>query len=204
MIKFFYKKSKITQQDWDKAYKRIVEIVDAYPTKLLRIESYNGFTPELDVEHFDLFVEKGTPNEHISFYGDAMSYTARMTMRIYKNWDVYCEKVLIGNENDETQPVTWSPPEVYKDDGSSPKGNGLQNGPYGIDPEGARYKYAIVAIGTMLENLLLGKFFMVVQEIDADEVSKVVEWLEGHFNEDFQMPIYFDKKTVVSFVHRPL
>ena len=86
MIQIFLKPSKITQQKWEVAYQRINSILEKFPTKILRIEAYNGFSPELNKKHFDLFVDKNTPNEHISFWGDWMSYTGRITVRLYKNW----------------------------------------------------------------------------------------------------------------------
>lgn len=197
LIQIFYKKSIITKQDWAKAYNRIGEVTNAYPTKLLRIESYNGYSPELDKQHFDLFVDKGTENEHISFYGDDMSYTARVTVRFYKNFETHCQKTLGGIEYDETKPITWLPLEAFEGDGYFANTNGLGFEYSPLDTEGARYQYAVLAIGTMLENVFSGKFFMVA-EFSEKEIVKVVEWLEGHFNEPFDLPIYADKKRLLA------
>ena len=54
MIQLFFKTSKISPQDWAKAYQKIESIVTSFPLRLLRVESYNGWRSELDKDHFVL------------------------------------------------------------------------------------------------------------------------------------------------------
>ena len=85
MIQIFLKKTVITDKDWDSVYNRILTITTSFPLKLERIESYNGFSRELDKTYLDLTVNVGAIDEHISFWGDQMSFSARSTLRIYKS-----------------------------------------------------------------------------------------------------------------------
>lgn len=70
MVQIFIKPSSIGQTDWQRAYEGIKSIVTAFPTKIIRLESYYGYENKLDKKHFDLIVEENTPLEHISFWGD--------------------------------------------------------------------------------------------------------------------------------------
>lgn len=201
MIQIFLKKTKITSHDWDIVYQKIVSITDSFPLKLVRIEAYNGFSPELDKEHFDLYLEKNTIDEHISFYSDSISYTSGTTVKFYKNWNKQIKNGLIDNEHAENKPITWCPPKKFKDDGSLPEANGcaLEHG-Y-IDTHGALYEYALLAIGIMLENEMPGRVFMTAIEQEEDNIIKVVEWLKQYFQKDFDMPFYFDKPRLLdSFI----
>ena len=198
MLQIFYKKSEISRQDWAFAYQKIGEIVEAFPLPLMRIEAYDGWSPHLDKEHLDLRVEVGKPLEHISIYGDQMSFTAGTTVRFYKNWKKQIELELSGTEYDVRKPITWAPYHRFQDDGSFPDANGLKPKYERIDPRGALYKYAILAIGVFLENKLPGKVFLTAVDQNREAIIPVIEWLEGHFQEPFEMPVYFDKKRLLA------
>ncbi len=203
MIQFFLKPSIINQNNWDIAYQRIHSILSNFPTKIIRMESYNGYSPELDKKHFDLFVDKGTDNEHLSFWGDWMSYTGQTTVRFYKNWEKQLEKEATGKEIDESKSVTWVPPSPYFNDGSLPTANGIIPLRYEyIDSEGAHYACVLMAIGTMLENLYNDNAFMTVWYHSEEMAHAVVNWLEAHFGESFNLPMFFDRKRLLnSFIN---
>ncbi len=201
MIQIYLKTTEINVHDWSRAYEQIVAIAENFPLKLIRIEAYNGFSPELDKEHFDLHVGRGTPEAHISFYGDEMSFTSRMTVRFFSNWEKQQSEGMMGRESDAGKPIFWFPPKKYADDGTLPEANGMTIGEYGyVDTEGALYEYALLAIGTMLENLLPGRAFMIAIEQEPANVEQVVAWLEGHFGELFDVPAYFDKPRLLDFL----
>ena len=193
MIQIFFKKSKISEKDWDGVYDRILKIATSFPLKLERIESYNGFTPELDKIHLDLTVEIGTADEHISFWGDQMSFSARSTILIYKNWETQVTKGFTGNEAKISKPITWFIPEVFDFSGYPPEANGCKFHHDYVDTDGALYQYAILAIGIMAENLLPGRAFLIAMENDSDDIHETKKWLEYLFHEKFDSPIYYDK-----------
>ncbi len=195
MIQLFLKKSKITTDDWTMAYDRILSITNSFPLKLVRVESYNGYSKELNKEHFDLMLDKGTPNEHISFYGDSYSFTSKFTVKFYKNLDKQIENVFKDSrEIDVNMPITWYSEGYYENCGVPPLANGAG---LTFNIEGALYRYAIVAIGIMLENCLPGKAFMTAFEYSIDDIKAVCNWLKVHFNESFDIPIYFDKPRLL-------
>ena len=202
MLQLFFQTSKITAKQWAKAYQRIESIVDHFPLKLLRVEAYNGYQATLDKDHFDLREHVGTPDECLSFYGDWVSYTTRGTMRFYKNWDKYVKNELEGEESDANKPITWFPHYPFKNDGTMPQANGATLNYGYMNPEGAAYEYAILAIAIMLENELPNRVFLTAMEQDIKNIEEVVAWLEVHFNERFELPIHFDKKRLLaSFVN---
>jgi len=193
MIQLFFKKSKISESDWTTVYKRILVITKDFPLKLQRLESYDGYSPELDKIHDDLIVNTGTPDEHISFWGDQMSFTAQMSLHFYKNWDTQILKGFTGKEIDTIKPVTWYAPEVFDFSGYPPEANGFTFHSGYLETEEALYQYAVLAIGIMLENILPGRVFMVALENDFEEINKTTQWLDSIFKEKFDVPVYFDK-----------
>lgn len=77
MFQLFLQSTAITADEWDAVYPQIVRVAEAFPLRLLRIEAYNGFERDKqDKDHFDLIVNRGQPDEHLSFYGDWMSWTS--------------------------------------------------------------------------------------------------------------------------------
>jgi hypothetical protein len=202
MLQLFFKASSISSKDWERAYPRIESIATHFPLKLMRVEAYYGYQPQLDIDHFELRENIGTPDERLSFYGDWVSYTTGITVRFYKNWEKHVLNVLTGEETDPSKPITWFPHYPFRNDGTLPQANGLSPKNDYIDTRDALYEYAILAIGIMLENLLPNKVFLTAMEQNSENIEEVVTWLENHFNESFQMPIYFDKKRLLaSFIH---
>ncbi len=195
MLQIFIQPSKISSSDWEIAYCKIKSITENFPTKLLRIESYNGYQRELDKKHFDLIVEENTPNEHISIWGDWVSFTGNQTVKFYKNWHKQLESKSYAKEVDSTKHISWFPNIPYKNDGDIPNANGVL--PFGspiIEPEGAHYKSALIAIGIMLENAFPNSVFLTfLRDADTEEMEAVMNWLENHFDESFAKPLYFDK-----------
>lgn len=194
MIQFFIKPSVINEQNWQMAYEKICSIVSNFPTKLYRLESYNGFSPELDKKHLDVFVDKGTENEHLSFYGDWMSYTGGRNVRFYKSWEQQLEKASYLKEIDTNKPAAWFPHQDYKNDGSVPEGNGIM--PYSyyyINPEGAHQIYPLIAIGILFENLFKDAAFMTVRDETEATIDATHNWMESHFQQSFTYPLYFNK-----------
>ncbi len=192
MIQIFLKTSKISNTDWDDSFRKILKIVNQFPLKLQRIESYDGFSRNTDKIHDELTVNKNQKDEHISFWGDQMSNTAGFSVIFYKNWEVQLKKGLTDHEKDPTKPIIWYLPEVFDFSGYPPEANGakLDNHYLEID---ALYRYAVVAIGIMLENTLPGRAFIISLETSNEEVNNTRKWLEFIFDESFDMPIYFDK-----------
>lgn len=202
MLQLFLKSSKITDRDWGLVYQRIISILESFPTKIVRLEAYDGFSPELDKKHFDLLVGQGTPNEHVSFWGDWMSYTGAVTIRFYKSWDKQLELECTGKEINKKKAITWYPHVQYKNDGSLPSSNGITPFRYHfIETEGAHYRFALIAIGIMLENILPGRAFMTLWDENEDSIEAVINWLEHHFNENFELPLFFNKPRLLeSFI----
>lgn len=196
MIQLFLQPSKITPEAWERAYGYICEVCAAFPAPLVRIEAYNGYSPEIDKEHSELCVDRGTPNERIRFYGDSMSFTAAFTVEFWRDWGRQLPAMKGGEEVDPLKPITWHPDWDFKDDGSLPLANGVGFGNGYIETEGAFYVYALIAIGIMLENVLPGAAFLTAREQKAEDVAEVVKWLEGHFQRDLEGPIYFDKERI--------
>ncbi len=192
MIQLFFKTSKISPKDWNLVYSRIEQIVRTFPLKLERIESYNGYSPHLNKVHFDLVVDKDTENEHISFWGDQMSFTASKTIRFYKHWAVQSEKGFEGNEIEVSKPIFWFPPQVFDFSGYPPDANGCKFRHSYLDTS-AIYRYAVLAIGVMCENTLPGRAFLLGLDEDIDDIVEIQNWLKVIFNEMFDLPIYFNK-----------
>ena len=199
MIQLFLKTSKIANTDWDDSYNRIFKIVNQFPLKLERIESYDGFTKNTDKLHYDLTVNKNEKDEHISFWGDQMSYTADFSVKFYKHWEVQQKKGLIDNEKDPTKPIIWYLPEVFKFSSYPPDANAAKLNANYLDTK-ALYRYAVLAIGIMLENTLPGRAFLISLEIRNEEVNNTRKWLEYIFDESFDMPIYYDKTRLLDNV----
>ena len=58
----------------------------AFPLPLLR-KTHHTFERKLKTYHFNLVVDKGEPTEHITFYGDWMSFTGSLSLEFYKSWE---------------------------------------------------------------------------------------------------------------------
>lgn len=202
MLQLFFKTSSITPEEWENGYARMVSITTHFPLKLLRIEAYYGYQPNLDKDHFELRENIGTPDENLAFYGDWTTYTTGTTIRFYKNWDKHIAEELHGSEKDlNNKPITWYPHYPFRNDGSLPKANGASTRYGYIDTRGAAYEYAILAIGIMLENLFPGKVFLTAMEQQLENIEDIVAWLSAHFEEPFDVPIHFDKKRLLhSFI----
>ena len=199
MIQIFVQPSKITQQTWGIAYERIKLIAENFPTKLVRLESFNGFDPSLDKEYLDLTVDVGTTNEHISVWRDWISYSGSLTVKFYKHLDQQIKQFSYGKEVDPDKPVTWYEHVPYKNDGDVPGANGLNlySYPY-MDIEVAPYKYALLAIGTMLENLLPNAALVTVWTDDEVSFEPVTNWLENLFDENFDLPFFSNKERLIA------
>lgn len=198
MFQLFLQSTTITAEEWNRVYPQIVAVAKAFPLRLVRIESYSGFERDKqDKVHFDLIVNRGQPDEHLSFYGDWMSWTAGNPIRFYKDWSTHCKLGLNSGTFDPSKPITWYPPLRFKDDGSLPQVNGEPTPDYYIDTEGALYRFALIAIATLLENKLPGRAFAIAHEEPVYNVERVVEWLERYCGEAFSLPLYFDKKRLL-------
>ena len=202
MIQIFVQPSKITQQTWEIAYERIKCIVENFPTKLVRLESYNGFEPSLDKKHLNLTVDTGTDNEHISIWGDWISYSGSLTIKFYKYLDQQIEHFSYGKEIDPDKPITWYEHIPYKNDGDVPSANGLNlfNYPY-MDIEVAEYKNALLVIGTMLENLLPNAALVTIWTDDEISFEPIRNWLENLFGEAFDLPFFSNKEHLITSFH---
>ena len=202
MIQIFIQLSKVTQQTWEIAYERIKLIVENFPTKLVRLEAYNRFEPSLDKKHLDLIVDRGTNHEHISIWGDWISYSGSLTIKFYKYLDQQIEHFSYGKEIDPDQPVTWYEHIPYKNNGDVPVANGLNlfNYPY-MDIEAAHYKNALLAIGIMLENLLPNAALVTIWTDDEISFEPITDWLENLFGEEFDLPFFSNKERLITSFH---
>ncbi|KAK3604946.1 hypothetical protein CHS0354_000610 [Potamilus streckersoni] len=193
------KKSKqnlIHENKWEEAFCKIERITKKFPLPLLRIESFNGFTPKIDTYHLNLYKELGTKEACISFCGDFFSFTCGNSIRIYKQWEIHKEKELTGKTEDDNKPIAWFPHYPFKNDGSNIKTNGSSQHEF-IEAENTVYQYVIIAIGIMLEKLFEGDFFMIFHDQPTDKVGEIQNWLEQLFNEDFDLPLYFNKPKIL-------
>lgn len=202
MVQIFLKSSKIKQADWEKAYQGIRSIVTKFPTKIIRLESYTGYENKLDKIHFDLVVDKNTPLERISFWGDWMSYTGKGNLEFYKNWEKQLELASTGAEVDLNKSVYWFKDIPYKNDGDIPSANGILPFPARyLDTEEAHYQSVIIAIGVFLENMFPDAAFLtVLWGDDYEEVEIVIEWLEQLFKKSFKKPVYYDRKQLLDLL----
>lgn len=199
MLQLFLQTATITANDWDKVYPQIVRLAEAFPLRLIRIEAYNGFERDKqDKDFFDLVVNRGQENDYLCFYGDWMSWTAGTNVYFYKNWEQHCELALQKTKSDPARPVTWFPPTPFKDDGSWQMANGESTTHGYIDPRGALYRYAVIAIGIFLENRLPGRAFLTAEDEKIGDIEQITAWLEGHLGEKFELPVYFDRKRLLN------
>ncbi len=200
MIQIFFKSRLIKQDEWDKVYAKIELIVARFPLKLTRIESYDGFTQQIDKEYLDVHDNVGQEDECISFWGDDVSFSASQTVKFYKNWEIQ-RKHLKGKEIDEQKPLTWINETSYKNDGNLPDANGESIKDWYVETGSACYRYALMAIGTMLENELPGRVFMIAYEYDPQEGNEVARWLSASLGDPFDVAMYFDKQRLLdSFI----
>lgn len=196
MIQLFLKTSRITETDWNNSYSKILKIANQFPLKLERIESYNGFTKNIDKIHYDLIVNCNNNKEYVSFWSDQMSYTAGSSIKFYKNWEIQKEKELTSSETDPQKPIIWYSSEVFNYSGNLPEANGAKLFPDYLDTK-ALYRYAVLAIGIMLENTLPGRVFLVALKTTLEEINHTRKWLKYIFNETFDMPHYFNKTQLL-------
>lgn len=197
MLLLFFKCSEINPNDWALAYRKIESIIVNFPVKLLRLESFDGFSRNQDKLHEDLYVDKGTENEQISFFHDWISYSGECQINFYKNWEKQIEEFEGGQEFDSKKSIVWTPYIPFKNDGSLPKANGKSYKSY-IEHTGSLSQYAFLAVAIMLENVLHQKVFLIASENDDHDMQETIIWLTGHFKQSFNRPIYFDKKQVLA------
>lgn len=195
-MQLFLKTTKFVETDWDNSYNRILKIVNQFPLKLERIESYDGFSKNIDKIHYDLIVNRNNHEEYVSFWSDQMSYTAGSSVKFYKNWEIQKKIGFTDSEKDTTKPIIWYMPEVFNFSGYLPEANGAKLFPDYLDTR-ALYRYVVLAIGIMLENNLPGRAFLIALETTIEEVNHTIKWLEYIFNETIDMPLYFDKMQLL-------
>lgn len=200
MIQIFLKQETISDRDWDIVYEYILKITTRFPLKLERIEAYNGYQKELNKIHYNLILNKGTANELISFCGDRMSFSSSFTLIFYKSWTVQQDKELSGTTKNPQKPIIWDTPKVYNFTGYPPEANAATIfDDYLASP--ATYRYAVLAIGIMMENVLPGRAFLISLDDDCEKANHVRLWLEYIFNESFDMPVYFDKSRILEILY---
>ncbi|TAF75247.1 MAG: hypothetical protein EAZ53_06410 [Bacteroidetes bacterium] len=199
MLQLFFKCSVIKPNDWAFAYQKIESIISNFPVKLLRLESYDGFSRNQDKLHEDLYLDKGTENEQISFYIDWISFSGGKNINFYKNWHKQIEEFEEGHEFDSSKPITWTPNIPFKNDGSLLEANGKSYKSH-IEYSGSVSQYTFLAIAIMLENVLPLKVLLVSPENDEHDIQETINWLNGHFNQSFDLPLYFDKKQVLATI----
>ena len=91
-----------------------------------------------------------------------------------------------------TKPIVWHLPRYSVFSGRLPEANAATFQPNCLDTT-AVYRFAVLAIGIMLENVLPGRAFLIASEATLEEITHTRKWLEYVFNESFEPPIYFDK-----------
>ncbi len=198
MIQIFLKKDKISELKWSECYDRIFKIVTEFPLPLERIESYNGFSKKINIAHSNLIENEGEPNECIAFWGDTVSFSRSEQVRFFKHWTHYLNRK--NQESfDETKPLTWFAPEIFKNDGTLPESNGIELFSHYFD-SGSHYRNAVLAVGIMLENTLPGVAFMIAMETENEEIEAVRLWLEHVFEEQFDKPLYFNKTLLLQIL----
>ena len=196
MIQIFLRSDIISEKDWDNVYKRIQKITNRFPLQLERIESYNGFQKEIDKTHYNLTENEGKEEESLSFWADRMSYSAGFSVKFYKKWEIQKKRSVSGEVKDSSKPIIWDIPEVFDFSGYPPTANGAQIFETYLDTS-AVYRYAVLAIGIMIENVLPGRAFLVSLETASKDINNTVKWLEYIFKEKFDTPVYFDKARLL-------
>lgn len=78
--------------------------------------------------------------------------------------------------------------------------NGYNMHDFFIDTSGTCYRFAIIAIGIMLENVFPDKALLVASEETIEEIDNVVDWLSFHFNEEISSPVIFNKTKVLKLL----
>jgi hypothetical protein len=96
------------------------------------------------------------------------------------------------NEIDIKKPITWFEPQIFKNNGFLPESNGSKYNQYYLDTM-APCRFAFIAIGIMLENVLPGRAFIIAMETSFDDIEHTRQWLNAIFKESFDLPVYFDK-----------
>jgi hypothetical protein len=109
MLQLFLKTSDISAEDWTIIYQKIGDLVTAFPLKLIRIESYNGYESNQDKDHLNLLVNSGMEDEYFAFSGDFISWTSGTTIRFYKNWEKRRQLALQPAHSDSSKLITWYP-----------------------------------------------------------------------------------------------
>jgi len=200
MIQLFFSNSKINANEWEIAYSKIVQIVEGFPFKLLRLESYNGFSSELDSLHCDLYVNKDTEDEYISFYIDGLTFKGGDTVCFYKKWEKQVSKGLYDNEviNNE-KPLYWFPVDEHAFSGNPIKANGVSLFSSSFD-SGAIYRYVVLAIGIFLENYFIGRVLLIVNDFDNTKIFETKKWTEWLLHENLSMPMYLDKNGMLDLL----
>lgn len=200
MIQIVFSPSKIKAQEWDIAYSNIVKIACGFPFKLLRIESYDGFSSELDKYHSDIFVKKGSDEEYISFCTDNNTFKGSTTVKFYKKWekqisDGFNDKLELDNE----KPIYWYPIHEYAFTGHHINANGSFLFSEYFD-SGAIYRYVVLSIGLFLENFFAGRVLLIIKEYDLSEILETKKWTEWILKEKLDMPVYLDKQLMCNMV----
>lgn len=199
MFQIFLKTSQISDNDWNMIYSKIIKIANSFPLQLERLESYNGYSPELNKSHSDLIVDENTENEHISFWGDYMSYTAHYTIDFYKNWNKQKEKIKDNTQIDDTKPIMWLNPNSYILASRLPTANG-NSFFYDYFDSNAAYRFLIFAIGILMENLLPGRAFAINIDYEYNDFVQSRKWLEHTLKQKFDDLIIFDEKLLINYL----
>lgn len=196
MLQIVFSPSKIKAHEWDIAYSKILQIASDFPFKLLRIEAYDGFSSELDKYHSDIFVNKGTDEEYISFITDNLTFKGGDTVEFFKKWE---KQISCGFNNksevDVEKPIYWYPINEYAFTGNQTTANGALLFPVSFDSS-AIYRYVVLAIGIFLENFFAGRVLLIVDDFDIYEILETRKWTEGILNEKLDMPVYLDRKRM--------
>ncbi|MEM6319912.1 MAG: hypothetical protein AAF960_19730 [Bacteroidota bacterium] len=198
MVQLFLKSTQIKAEEWAVVYQQIEQVLDNFPLPLVRLESYNGYEKEQDKNHFELRVNVGEIDEYISFHSDHWSYTAGCNVYFYKNWEQQKEH-LAGSVLDENKSIIWETPQPAFNDGVMPSANGQHFGDGPYIKTGSITKYILLAIGTVMEDVLADRAFVTYLDDSeaALEMDKVLSWLEGCFDRPFALPIFFDKPRLI-------
>ena len=196
MLQIFFQSSKITNTEWSKMYSQIMKIVEHYPLKLLRLESYDGFSSELDKLHADIIVNRNLPDEHISFWGDSFTFYGYKTVEFYKDWKMQVENVLEKHEKTQDKPISWSKISYRAFSGELIQANGDALF-YEYFDTNYVYGYVLLAIGMLLENLLPGKVLLIINDVEIDTIIETKSWAEWILNEKLDMPVYLNKSDIL-------
>jgi hypothetical protein len=189
MIRIFIQHQKISEAEWQSCYSAIDKMIKSFPLPLQRIEAYNGWSKEINKVHADLIKDKGTEDECICFWGDAIGFTFGNQIYFYKHWQKMVEHLKHNKNYVEPMPVYWGPHQPFLNKGESAECNGSGFLSGYIESVGP-YSFLIMAIGIYFENRWPSAAMIAIEDTATEDIQEVVHWMNTVLDDNFSLPLY--------------